>query len=190
MSHFSHVREMQTPMVQEAIRRLRSTGVALRGQSPIVAHINDEAEVWADLWREQVRQGVTPYYMFVPRDTGSRRYFGVTLDRAWKVFRDAYASVSGLGRTVRGPSMSALPGKVEVLGTAEIGDEKAFVLRLLQARNPAYVNRPFLAKFDPNAMWLDELRPFAGDKFFFEEHRSLLPKGSTSTSISGCAPRP
>lgn len=168
MAHFSHIREMQTPMVQEAIRRIKSTGAVLRGQSPVVSHVNDRAEVWSDLWREQVRQGVVPYYMFVPRDTGSRRYFGVPLAKAWTIFRDAFSSVSGLGRTVRGPSMSAAPGKVEVLGVTEVAGQQAFVLRLLQSRRPEWVDRPFFAKFDPDAMWLDELQPLTGDRFFFE----------------------
>ena len=168
MAHFSHIREMQTPMVQEAIRRIQSTGAVLRGQSPVVSHVNDRAEIWSDLWREQVRQGVVPYYMFVPRNTGSRRYFGVPLVKAWKIFRDAFSSVSGLGRTVRGPSMSAAPGKVEVLGVTEVAGQQAFVLRLLQSRKPEWVDRPFFAKFDPDAMWLDELQPLTGDRFFFE----------------------
>lgn len=168
MTHFSHVREMQTPMVQEAVRRLQATGAVLRGQSPVVSHVNDDASVWSEMWREQVRQGVVPYYMFIPRDTGSRRYFGVPLERAWRIFREAYAGVSGLGRTVRGPSMSAGPGKVEVLGVADVGDQRAFVLRMLQGRKPEWVDRPFFAKYDPNAMWLDELEPLTGDRFFFE----------------------
>ncbi|MFW5739656.1 MAG: KamA family radical SAM protein [Myxococcota bacterium] len=171
MTHFSHVREMHTPMVQEAIRRIQSTGAVLRGQSPIVSHVNDDAVVWSDLWREQVRQGVVPYYMFIPRDTGSRRYFGISLERAWQVFRGAYTGVSGLGRTVRGPSMSAAPGKVEVLGVTEVGGRKAFALRMLQGRNPAWVGLPFFAKYDPDAMWLDELEPLEGGRFFFEQDR-------------------
>lgn len=171
MTHFSHVHEMETPMVQEAIRRIHTTGAVLRGQSPIVSHVNDDAAAWSELWREQVRQGVVPYYMFMPRDTGSRRYFGVTLERAWRIFRDAYASVSGLGRTVRGPSMSAGPGKVEVLGVTEVAGQKVFVLRMLQGREPGWVDRPFFAKYDPDAMWLDDLVPLDGDGFFFEEDR-------------------
>ena len=54
--------------------------------------------------------GLIPYYMFVVRDTGSRTFFEVPLERAWNVFRRAYRSVSGVCRTVR-DSMSANPGK-------------------------------------------------------------------------------
>ena len=66
--------------------------------------------------------------------------------------------------------MSAVPGKVEVQGVANFQDEKVFVLRFIQARNPDWVQRPFFAKFDPQATWLDQLRPaFGAEKFFFEE---------------------
>ena len=78
--------------------------------------------------------------------------------------------VSGLARTVRGPSMSAFPGKVVIDGVAQIGGEKVFALQFLQARNADWVRKPFYAKYDPTATWFDQLRPaFGREKFFFEE---------------------
>jgi len=170
MAHFNHWQELQTNVVREAIRRIRDTGAVIRGQAPLLAHINNDPDVWARMWREQVRLGIIPYYMFVERDTGAKRYFEVPLVRCWEVFRAAVEQVSGLARTVRGPSMSATPGKVEVLGVQEVGGEKVFVLRFLQGRDPDWVGRPFFAKFDPQATWLDGLKPaFGEDSFFFEE---------------------
>ena len=170
MAHFNHWQELQTNVVREAIRRIRDTGAVIRGQAPLLAHINNDPDVWARMWREQVRLGIIPYYMFVERDTGAKRYFEVPLVRCWEVFRAAVEQVSGLARTVRGPSMSATPGKVEVLGVQEVGGEKVFVLRFLQGRDPDWVGRPFFAKFDPEATWLDGLKPaFGEDSFFFEE---------------------
>lgn len=116
--------------------------------------------------------------MFVPRDTGAQSYFGISLIRAQQIFRDAYQKVSGLARTVRGPSMSANPGKVQVLGTVDIGKKKAIVLRFLQGRNPKWVQRPFLAKYNENAIWLDELKPFSGKKFFYEDELAIMQKSN------------
>ena len=108
--------------------------------------------------------------MFVERDTGAKKYFEVPLVRCWEVFREAVQQVSGLARTVRGPSMSATPGKVEILGVQQIAGKKVFVLRFLQGRDPDWVGRPFFAKYDPQATWLNELRPaFGADSFFFEK---------------------
>ncbi|MBL7075779.1 lysine 2,3-aminomutase [candidate division KSB1 bacterium] len=169
MSHFTHPRELGTEAVQEAIFRIQETGAQIRTQSPVIAHINDQPEVWTEMWKEQVKLGCVPYYMFVMRNTGAQHYFGVPLVRAWKIFREAYRKVSGLSRTVRGPSMSTIPGKVQVLGVKEVKGERVFVLRFLQGRNPDWVMRPFFAKYDKKALWLDELKPAFGEKKFFFE---------------------
>lgn len=176
MAHYNHWREMDTPIAREAIRRLRDTGVIIRSQSPLIAHINDNAATWARLWKTQVHLGIVPYYMFVERDTGARRYFEVPLARAWKIYQEAIQQVSGIARTVRGPSMSATPGKVEIQGIAEIYNEKVFVLRFIQGRNPDWVQRPFFARYDEQATWLDDLQPALGaQSFFFQaEYEALL----------------
>ena len=47
--------------------------------------------------------------------------------------------------------------------------QKAMSMKFLQARNPDWACRTFLAKYDENAIWLDDLKPaFGGEKFFFE----------------------
>jgi len=173
MAHFSHPRELQPALVTEAVRRIRETGAVIRTQAPLIRSINDDPMTWADMWREQTRTGMIPYYMFVERDTGPQDYFAVPLARAHEVFRDAYASVSGLCRTVRGPSMSATPGKIGVDGVVEIAGQKVFVLHLIQARDPRLVGRPFFAQFDPGAVWLSDLRPAFADRFPFDSEDDL-----------------
>jgi KamA family protein len=169
MAHFDHWRELSTPAVQAAIRRLQSVGAVIRTQAPLVRHVNDDSRVWARLWKDQVRLGLVPYYLFVERDTGASRYFAVPLARALAIYRDALTRESGLGRTARGPVMSALPGKVVVEGTLELGGRALFVLSFLQARNPDWCRRPFLAELDESATWLTDLRPaFGAEEFFFE----------------------
>ncbi len=179
MAHFSHPRELETPAAQEAVRRIRDTGAVVRCQAPLIRHINDDARTWAEMWRLQVQLGLVPYYMFVERDTGPKNYFAVPLARAYEIFREAFTQISGLARTVRGPSMSATPGKVVVDGVATVAGEEAFVLRFLQARNPDWVGRPFFARYDREATWLDQLRPLAHEReFFFEpELRRMLEEG-------------
>ncbi len=175
MAHFSHPVELDTEAVKSAIKRLRNVGVQIRTQSPVLKHINDSPEVWTEMWRKQVNLNCIPYYMFVPRDTGAQDYFALTLENAWKIFRKAYQKVSGVCRTVRGPSMSCNPGKVQILGVSEIKGEKIFVLRMLQGRNPDWVAKPFFAKYDKNAIWFDDLKPAFGEQqFFFEEEYEWL----------------
>lgn len=170
MAHFSHHQEMDSPVMETAVQRIRSTGAQIRCQAPLIRHINDDPAVWRTLWQRQVAMGMVPYYMFIARDTGPRAWFEVPLSRAHEIFSQAYSGVSGLCRTVRGPSMSADPGKVVVDGISEINGEKVFALRFLQARDPEWVNRPFFARFDPEAAWLDDLIPVGPEERFFFQY--------------------
>lgn len=168
MGHYSHPRELQTDVARKAIRRLGDVGAVLRMQAPLLRHINDDPSIWRDLWAEGVALGAVPYYMFVERDTGPRNYFEVPLARAHEIFQEAYQSVSGLCRSVRGPSMSAFPGKILIDGTPTIAGERVFALQLIQARDAALVRQPFYAKFDPAATWITDLEPAFSDAFPFD----------------------
>jgi len=193
MGHYSHPIELESKVSRLAIERIRSTGAQVRMQAPLIKHVNDDPAIWADLWRTGVRLGLIPYYMFVERDTGARKYFEVPLVRCYEIFKEAYSSVSGLARSVRGPSMSAFPGKVRILGVVRLRDitddnvlellretvrfdllgdpDKPFlVCDFIQARDPSWVRKPFFAEFDEGASWFDDLRPAFGKRqFYFEE---------------------
>ena len=169
MAHFNHHQELRTDVLKQAVRNIKQTGVQIRTQSPVLNHINAESSIWAKMWRDQVNIGMIPYYMFVVRDTGAQHYFNITLEKAWKIFQGAYNKVSGICRTVRGPSMSATPGKVQISGITELHGQKMFVLRFIQGRNPDWVGKPFFAKYNPTAVWLDDLEPVEGHRFFYEK---------------------
>lgn len=157
MAHFSHPRELETALARRAMDRIRATGALVYCQAPLIAHVNDDARTWADLWRGELASGAVPYYMFVERDTGPRQYFEVPLARAHRIFREAYQQLPGLARTVRGPAMSTTPGKIVVDGVEETPQGKFFQLRMLQAREPNLVGRPFKALYSETAAWVDHL---------------------------------
>jgi KamA family protein len=170
MAHFNHYRELETDAVARAVARIRETGAQIRTQSPLLNHINADGDIWSTMWKKQVSMGMIPYYMFIARDTGAQDYFGLSLARAWEIFRKAYTQVSGISRTVRGPSMSCTPGKIRIVGVSEVRGEKVFVCEFIQGRNSDWVGRPFFAKYDPRALWIDDLNPaFGQEEFFFEE---------------------
>lgn len=178
MGHYSHPVELSTDVAQQALVRIRGTGANVRMQSPLIRHVNDDPGAWAEMWRIGVQLGAVPYYLFVERNTGAKRYFELPLARCWEIFRRAYGQVSGMARTVRGPSMSALPGKVHVLGVARVGGERAFMLEYLQARDASLVRRPFFARFDSQATWFDQLEPltFADARFWPSEGEPGSPE--------------
>ncbi len=170
MAHFNHPKELETPVLKMAVERIRKTGANIRTQSPILNHINADGNIWADMWKKQVNLGMIPYYMFVARDTGAQEYFGIPVVEAWRIFKKAYTQVSGIARTVRGPSMSCTPGKIRIVGVSELKGEKILTLEFIQGRNPDWVAIPFFARYNDKAQWIDELEPaFGMESFFFEE---------------------
>jgi hypothetical protein len=80
--------------------------------------------------------------------------------------------------------MSATPGKVCVDGVAEVAGLRVFVLRMLQARDPGLVGRPFFARFDPRATWLTDLEPAFADRFPFEPE----PYAAEASELPGLWP--
>jgi len=170
MAHFNHPVELLGDAVAEAIKRILKTGAVIRTQSPVLKHINDSSEIWAEMLKKQVSLGCIPYYMFVARNTGAQHYFSIPLIEAWKIFRETYQSVSGICRTLRGPSMSCLPGKVQILGVAYVKNERVMTFRMIQGRSPDWAARPFFAKYDEEAIWYTDLEPaFDEEKFFFSD---------------------
>jgi L-lysine 2,3-aminomutase len=169
MAHFNHYQELQSYQLEQAVQNILDTGAIIRTQSPILRPINASTDIWIKMLNYQVELGMIPYYMFIARDTGAQRYFAVPLVEAWKIFRKVYSHISGLGRTIRGPTMSCTPGKINILGPQKIIEQKVLALSFIQGRNPQWVNKPFYAKYDPKALWITDLEPAFGEEFFYEE---------------------
>lgn len=176
MAHVNHWQEIDNPYAREAIARIQDTGAVIRTQTPFLRGINDDADVCATMWTRQVELGIIPYYMFVARDTGAKSCFDVPLAHAFSVFKTAFAAVSGLARTVRGPSMSTVRGKIEVNNVVSINGKKYFALRYLQARDAADDYSMFFAEYCEKATWIDELKivDLSGD----------APRGQDSMALS------
>jgi len=60
MAHFNHENELKTDAVKEAVRLIKQTGTQIRTQSPLIKNINDDADMWARMWRQQVNMGMIP----------------------------------------------------------------------------------------------------------------------------------
>ena len=80
--------------------------------------------------------------------------------------------------------MSCTPGKILVDGVAKIHGENVFVLKFIQGRNPNWANETFFAKYDKDAMWIDDLQPaFGKDQFFFASSGETDPDLEFQTAI-------
>jgi L-lysine 2,3-aminomutase len=167
MGHYSHPAELRNGVAQQAVRRIIASGAGLHMQGPLVRHVNDDPASWAELWTTGAALGATPGSMFVERDTGLRDYFSVPLARAVDVFHAARQAAPGLAGSVNGPLMSVCGGKVALDGIVSMDGNKMFALQFLASRRRDWVRRPFFARFDPDATWIDQLVPAFGQKQFF-----------------------
>ena len=71
--------------------------------------------------------------------------------------------------------MSANPGKVHIVGTTEVKGKKMFVLNFIQGRKNEWVGKPYFAKFDDQALWLNDLKPaFGFEEFFFKDEMNRM----------------
>ncbi len=181
MAHFSTPRELLNPSTIAAIRRLQRHGVVVRSQSPIMNHISlftdgrgnvdiqRSAQNWIDLANILATLLVRFHSMYCARPTGEHHYFTAPLADIDKVANLVYRSVSSLNRPSRYITMTTSAGKISILGTAEVGGQTAFALKFNEGRNMAWMDRVFLAKFDPEANRVDFLAPFDTPEFFFEQ---------------------
>ncbi len=168
MAWYCHPRELGQPAAVAAAARIRSAGAVIRTRAPLVKTVNDDPRAWAAMWRAQLRLGMIPNDMVVMHDTGPQGYFAVTLAAGVQIFQAAFASVSGLCRTVPGPSMQTAPGRVCVDGVTQIAGQKVFVLHMTAARDPVLVGPRFFARFHPGAVWLSDLEPAFATRFPFQ----------------------
>lgn len=151
MAHFNHPREL-TEVAEEGLARLLGAGVAVVNQTPLLAGVNDDADVIAELFNRLSHMGVPPYYLFQGRPIEGNRAFGVPLRRGYRIYERAKKKMSGLAKRAR-YAMSHATGKVEIVGFLE----GRIVFKYHQARNPDDLGHLFSLRCPPDALWLDDL---------------------------------
>jgi lysine 2,3-aminomutase len=192
ISHFSTPREVLNPATIAALRRLRSHGVTLKSQSPIMNHISlykDQdgkvdidrtAQNWIDLGNILGIMGVGFHSMYCARPTGEHHYFTSTLADINRVFSKVFRSLSSINRPSRYITMTSSAGKISLMGTTEINGEKLFVLKFNEARNMEWVDQVFLAKYDENENTIEKLKPYGSNKYFFEDELKEIEEKLTA----------
>lgn len=181
MSHFSTPREVLNPATIAAIRRLKLYGVTVKSQSPIMNHISlftddsgkvdvdKSAQNWIDLGNIFAMLGVGFHSMYCARPTGEHHYFTVPIAEINKVFSKVYRTLPSISRPSRYITMTSSAGKTSILGVTEINGEKVFALKFNESRNMEWMDKVFLAKYDEVENTVEKLKPYEGEKYFFED---------------------
>jgi len=168
MNHFDHPREL-TDVAIQAIDRLIRAGVIMTNQCPMIAGINDHAEILSELFGRLASIGCPQYYVFQGRPTAGNDPYKVPIVCGWEIFREALRHGAGLARRARFV-MSHETGKIEVLAV----DERHIYLRYHRAKDANLRGRFLVYKRNDDAHWLDDLEPAeegAAPRF---AHESLL----------------
>ncbi|MFJ8296372.1 lysine 2,3-aminomutase [Streptomyces sp. NPDC094447] len=191
----SHPRELDPAPTRRAVARVQATGAVIRTRLPVLRLVNDDAGVWARMWRAQSALGLVPHRVLVERGAGVRRCFALPLAEVLDVHAEGVRLRGAAGGPygpdspaaygpeapvdLGGPVMSTELGAVAVDGVVRRPQGPAFALRVLRARDPALAGAVAYARFDPAARWWDELVPYGpGDRIVVPGGR-LTPEDVT-----------
>ena len=181
MAHISTPRELMNISTIAAVRRLRSAGIVIKSQSPIMNHISlftDEngkvdvdrsAQNWIDLGNILAILSIGFHSMYCARPTGEHHYFTVPVADINVVFSKVYRSLPSINRPSRYITMTSSAGKISLLGTVEVNGETAFALKFNEARNMKWMDKVFLTKYDEIENTIANLKPLDTEKHFYED---------------------
>jgi EF-P beta-lysylation protein EpmB len=92
--HANHPREFETP-AEQAIARLRASGITLLNQSVLLAGVNDDADTLCTLQEAGFRAGVLPYYLHLLDRARGTAHFEVPEHRARELHAALRARLPG-----------------------------------------------------------------------------------------------
>jgi len=103
---------------REAVERLLALSfVSVENQTPIISHVNDDAQSIHVLHSEIRRMGIKPKYLFQGREIEGHKAFSIPVEKAWKIHTEA---MKGLSDTARSRfAMSTEWGKMEIVSVIE-----------------------------------------------------------------------
>ena len=153
-THFNHPREI-TPVVREALQRLRSIGVTINNQAVLLRGVNDDVETLTELMDGLLAVGVNPYYLYqcMPVER-VRHHFQVPLKRGVDLVDDARRNMDGYAKRFKFIIGHDI-GKLEICG--RLGDK--LLLKQLHARpgHQEESSRLLVRQLTDNGGWLDDL---------------------------------
>ena len=152
MAHFNHPRELTDVSVQAA-EELRKAGVIIVGQTPVLNGINNDPEIFAELFGKLSCAGIPPYYIFQCRPSLGNRLFQVPVEQSYEIIQKSWQACSGLFKTGRFV-MSHASGKIEILGKTA----GQVFMRYHQSADPDNAGKFMVFRSNPLARWFDDYR--------------------------------
>lgn len=142
--HVNHRREL-APEVRDALTRLIDGGIPVHTQTVLLRGVNDSAPTLAELFRELLDLGVSPYYLFQGDLAPGTSHFRVPLERALLIYQELTQLISGLGLPTFAVDLPGGGGKIHLHPRSIEGEEtdgSGQTWYLLRSRNNALWRYP------------------------------------------------
>lgn len=97
--HINHPAELG-PEQLSAIESCINAGIPMQSQTVLLAGVNDEAEILAELFTELVTKSIKPGYLFQLDTACGTAHFAVPLKKALNLWETLYPMLSGLSRPI------------------------------------------------------------------------------------------
>jgi len=121
--HINHSAEL-APEVRSAIQLLVDAGIPVHTQTVLLRGVNDSATVLAELFRELLDLGATPYYLFQGDLAPGTSHFRVNLEQALEIYLELTRLISGLGLPAFAVDLPGGGGKVHLHSGCIEGEEQ------------------------------------------------------------------
>ena len=68
---------------------IKNTGTEIRCQGPLIKGVNDNPEVWSQLWAKEIAMGMIPYYMFIEANHHPTKCFRIPFAETLRILQEA-----------------------------------------------------------------------------------------------------
>jgi lysine 2,3-aminomutase len=109
--HINHPRELAAS-ARRGLAACVEAGLPVHTQTVLLRGINDRAETLAELFRECLNLGLSPYYLFQPDLAPGTAHFRLPLTEGLALYRELKTLISGLGLPVYAVDLPGGGGKI------------------------------------------------------------------------------
>jgi lysine 2,3-aminomutase len=115
----NHPRELAA----EVLGAFVEAGLPVHVQTVLLRGVNDKAETLAELFRECLSLGITPYYLFQLDNAPGTAHFRVPLKEGLTIYRELKTLISGLGLPAYAVDLPGGGGKIRLHDGIIVGED-------------------------------------------------------------------
>jgi lysine 2,3-aminomutase len=133
--HINHPRELAEP-ARRGLAACVEAGVPVHVQTVLLRGVNDRAETLAELFRECLNLGLSPYYLFQPDLAPGTAHFRLPLAEGLALYAGLKPLISGLGLPVYAVDLPGGGGKIALHEGSVASEEQRPAGRVYLLKGP------------------------------------------------------